>query len=132
MPETIQLRAYGCLTNDDDPATNCRVYRLRDEAGRRTGEISRFLTPIFDVDGNTIVGREFRGCTFSKGSETICTTILVFRDTAQTRRGRIVLTGVPGHPLPITGGSGAYRNVRGEGIAEPDHGSWLVTLRLIP
>lgn len=130
-PMVIQLRVYGCATNDHDPATDCHVYRLIDEAGHRTGEISRFRTPIFDLDGNE-VGREFRECVSSRGSGSICTTILTLRDSAHTERGRIVLTGVPDHVIPITGGSGAYQNAHGQGEAESDHGSWLVTLSLTP
>jgi hypothetical protein len=83
---------------------------LKDEKGNRTGEISRFRTPIFDLEGND-VGREYLSCVYSKGTDSICTTVLVLRESATTQRGRIVLSGVPGHPLPIIGGSGAYLGV---------------------
>ena len=128
-PIVLQLRAYGCTRNDDDPATRCHVYRLKDEKGNRTGEISRFRTPIFDLEGND-VGLEFRSCIYSSGSQAVCTTILALRASPATDRGRIVLSGVPDHAIPITGGSGAYVGVEGEGRAVPNQGSWLVTLSL--
>lgn len=131
VPTVVQLRAYGCLTNDVDPATRCHVYRLKDEKGDRTGEISRFRTPIFDLEGNE-VGLEFRSCIYSSGSQAVCTTILALRASPVTQRGRIVLSGVPDHAIPITGGSGAYVGAEGEARAVADQGSWLVTLNLTP
>ena len=44
-PQVIELVTTGCATNDNDPATECRVYRLKDtEAGtqRRRSSDSRF------------------------------------------------------------------------------------------
>ena len=40
-PTVLELVTKGCHTNDDDPETKCRVYRLKDTDGKYSGEIFR-------------------------------------------------------------------------------------------
>ena len=130
-PETIELHLNGCLTNDDDPATRCHVYRLSDEAGQRTGNLTQFRTPVFDADG-TEIGRDFLQCFTARGTGTVCTEIIHLRPGPYTQRGKIVITGMAGTRSPITGGAGAYKTAHGTAAIENVNGEWVLKVNLIP
>ena len=132
QPVVIELTTPGCLTNDDDPATRCHIYRLRDENGRRSGEITRIRQPVFDKDG-TDVGILIGQFESGKGTGTTVTGVLNLKDGPFTDKGTVVLIGAPGvFDGAVLGGSGAYDNVRGDWVAEGVEGGFLLTLNLIP
>ena len=133
-PQVIELVSRGCFNNDHDPLTECAGFNFRD--GSRDGAISRFKVPIFDIDGNP-VGKGYVECVWATKTGSICTVILSLQEGPYTEQGQIVSTGLGIGPRtsPITGGSGAYANVRGElvGSEHPsDPDAFLVTLYLIP
>lgn len=131
-PQVIELVTYGCSTDDDDPATGCRVFELRDDEGKRSGEIFRFRTPSSDVDGNP-VGQGFLQCDIAKGTGRTCTLILSLKPGPHTERGTIVAMGVqPFPPAAIVGGSGAYLNVHGEMSGEEQSDGFHIFVNLIP
>lgn len=131
-PQVVELVTKGCATNDDDPATECRVYQLKDTDGERSGEIFRFKVPLQDTDGNP-VGRGYLECSGSKGTGQTCTLVLSLKPGPFTELGTIVSTGVNSlPPNAITGGSGAYLNVRGEITGENQSDGFHLTLNLIP
>ena len=131
-PEVIELVTTGCATNDDDPATDCRVYELTDDEGGRSGTIFRFKVWVEDVDGNR-VGYTYLQCDIAKGTGRTCTNVLVLRPGPYTERGTIVSMGVQPFPPPaIVGGSGAYLNVRGEVFGEEQNDGFHLFVHLIP
>jgi hypothetical protein len=131
-PQVLELVTYGCSTDDGDPATGCRVFYLRDDEGKRSGEIFRFRTPIADVDGNP-VGQGFLQCDIAKGTGRTCTLVLSLKPGPHTELGTIVATGVESFPPPaITGGSGAYLNVRGDITGEDQNDGFHLFVNLIP
>lgn len=130
-PQVIELVTSGCATNDADPATECRVYQLKDTDGERSGEIFRFKVPLADTDGNP-VGRGYLECSGSKGTGSTCTLVLSLKPGPFTDLGTIVSTGLNLPPRAITGGSGAYLNVRGEITGEDQSDGFHLTLNLIP
>ena len=131
-PQMIELTTVGCSTDDGDPATECAVYPLRDSEGQRSGDIVRFKVPLWDVDG-TQVGRGFLECIGAKGTGSMCTAVFSLKEGPYTDLGTIVSTGVGGlPPRAITGGSGAYLNVRGEITGETVGDDFVLTLNLIP
>jgi hypothetical protein len=131
-PQVIELVSTGCDTNDNDPATECRVYRLIDTDGERSGAIFRFKVPLQDTDGNP-VGRAYLECSGSEGTGQTCTLVLSLKAGPFTERGTIVSTGItPFPPRAITGGSGAYLNVRGDMTGEDQNDGFHLFLNLIP
>ena len=131
-PQVIELVTVGCATNDGDPATDCRVFELRDTDGHRSGTIFRFRVPVLDVDGNA-VGRVYLHCDGAKGTGQTCTSVLSLKPGPHTERGTIVSTGVNQlPPAAITGGSGAYLNVRGDVTGEEQSDGFHIFVNLIP
>ena len=130
-PQVIELTTVGCTTDDGDPATECSVYRLEDTEGQRSGSVVRFRVPVWDVDG-TQVGRAFLECVTSTGAGSVCTNVLSLKEGPYTDLGTIVSTGTGLPPRAITGGSGAYLNVRGEMTGATVGGDFVLTLNLIP
>ena len=130
-PVTLELYLPGCLTNDDDPATRCHVYLLRDESRRPTGNLTQFQTPIFDADG-TEIGRDFLNCFTARGTGTLCTEVIHLRPGPYTQRGKIVITGIAGKRSPITGGAGAYETAHGSAVADVVKGEWVLNVNFIP
>ena len=131
-PQVLELVTYGCSTDDHDPATGCRLFRLKDDEGKRSGEIFRFRTPLADVDGNP-VGEGFLQCDIAKGTGRTCTLVLSLKPGPHTERGTIVATGLEAFPPPaITGGSGAYLNVRGDISGQEQNDGFHLFLNLIP
>ena len=131
-PQVIELVTTGCATDDNDPQTECRVYRLTDTDGERSGEVFRFKVPLADTDGNQI-GRGYLECSGSKGKGQTCTLVLSMKPGPFTDLGTIVSTGVNSlPPNAVTGGSGAYLNVRGVITGKFGPGGFHLTLNLIP
>jgi hypothetical protein len=131
-PQVLELVTGGCSTDDNDPATECRVFDLTDNEGDPSGTIFRFRVPLSDVDGNP-VGRSFLQCDGAKGTGQTCTLILSLKSGPHTEQGTIVSTGVNTlPPTAITGGSGAYLNVRGEMTGEEQSDGFHLFVNLIP
>lgn len=133
QPEVIELTLDVC-------GDSCRLFELRDPVFGRRGNalIALSKDPLFDVDGNQ-VGHQSEHCTTSDGTgggtPWVCTYLLKLNAGAHTEHGTIVTTGIyrfsdPSR-LAVTGGTGAYENVRGYATlvdAEPA----TLTLNLIP
>jgi hypothetical protein len=130
-PQVIELVASGCSTNDNDPATECRVFPLRDSDGKLSGDIARFRVDMTDGDGNP-VGRSYAECTAAKKTGSICTLVLSLKDGPYTDVGTIVATGTGLPPSAVTGGSGAYLNVGGEITGEDQSDGFHLFVNLIP
>ena len=92
--------------------------------------------PLLDVDGNQ-VGHMNISCTVADAPQTnwVCTNVLTLKPGDHTERGTVVTTGIGLGPGPtdrfaVTGGTGAYENVRGFAIQDDEQN--LYTLHLIP
>jgi hypothetical protein len=126
-PTVIELTTPGCRDLDD-----CPLYRLRDSEGELTGVLRRFRDALSDVDGDP-VGWSYRECFGAKRTGTICTHVLVLMPGPHTERGTITAAGVyhgPPTTFAVTGGTGAYRNVRGELTGTEGAGGFVFTLSL--
>ena len=114
-----------------------RFYDLREHDGRGSSQILLGKWPLFDVDGNK-VGHMNETCLGpSHGPEgatsEICTFVHKLKAGPNTKRGTVVTTGYqlfgPGtRNWAVTGGTGAYVNVRGHATRTED----AYTLHLIP
>jgi hypothetical protein len=132
-PKLIELNAGHC----GGPQTRCRFYGLRTE-GKVDGQILTVQGPSTDVDG-TAVGRFRETCTYVGGTSNVCTQVFTLKPGPHTERGSIVTTGVLGEwveglngTFAVTGGTGAYVNVRGHAEKVYDGRDFIFTLHLIP
>lgn len=129
-PTVIELTTPGCRHIDD-----CHIYRLRDDQGARTGTLRRSRDPLYDLDGNP-AGTSFGQCFGAKRTGTICMLVLNLTPGPHTELGAITTAGIRHESFPntlaVTGGTGAYQNVRGELIATTDARGFVFTLNLIP
>jgi len=130
QPEVIELSLEIC------GRPNCTGWELRHvEWGRGTGLITVARDPLFDVDG-TQVGSQRTQCVVS--ASWVCTWLVALKDGPYTESGTIVTTGIygweEGSTLAVTGGTGAYENVRGSATLESasDPGGYVLTLNLTP
>ena len=110
-------------------------YILRDTEGRRSGEISVFREPLLDADANP-VGNVRVECVSARRVAWYCTTIATLHAGPFTQKGTIVFTGLfrgfNGEELAVTGGTGAYQNVRGYATLTVQNDLFVRTLYLIP
>jgi hypothetical protein len=134
-PKVIELSLDLC-------GDSCRGFELQDPVfGRRgTAWIVLSKDPLFDVDGNK-VGQQSEQCTVSGGTPWVCTYVLALKAGPHTEPGTVVLTGIyrfsdPPEELAVTGGTGAYENVRGyatqEVVGTGADRHEVLTLNLIP
>jgi hypothetical protein len=138
-PEVIELSLDVC-------SNACRGFELRDVGfGRRgTALITLNHDALLDVEGNP-VGRSSAQCTTSggKGGGTpwVCTIVVTLKAGTYTEAGTVVLTGIyrfsdPPEEYAVTGGTGAYENVRGyatqELVGTGADRHEVLTLNLIP
>ena len=140
-PTVIELFTKGCSSR----GSTCRVFTLKDADGRKSGMIARGNQRLYDVDGN-IVGRHRVSCTIAWGTGWFCERIETIRPGPNTERGTITVTGLfrpefggSGDPskfdtFAVTGGSGAYANVRGYATEswDPGRDAYAHTFHLIP
>jgi hypothetical protein len=133
QPEVIELSLDLC-------GDSCRGFELRDVAfGRRgTAWITMSSDQLFDVDDNR-VGRQSYDCTSSEGrgegTPWVCTFVLSLKDGAYTDRGTVTTTGIYRFDISrfaVTGGTGAYENVRGYATMEDVGKREVLTLNLTP
>ena len=112
-------------------------YPLRDP--RQTGQVTLLKRWLFDVDRNK-VGHMNISCTAAVHPTVnwVCINILTLKPGPHTERGTVVTTGIYNSPpdgpssdvFAVTGGTGAYENVRG--VATQEDGPRRFTLNLIP
>ena len=136
-PEVIELSVDIC--GHEGP---CRYFFLTDSGETQTGQITLTKNPLFDVDGNE-VGHMNISCVASsrpsgKGqTDWICTYVLTLKAGSHTDQGTVVASGIYASPadpdvFAVTGGTGAYVNVRGYATHEDGPGQDPFTLHLIP
>jgi hypothetical protein len=131
-PEVIELRWQVCFGEGE-----CRFYALTEFSGKQTGQITLAKNPLYDADGNR-VGHINETCTTSATRDDrrltpwLCTWVNTFKPGPYTERGTIVTVGNwdSDRPYAITGGTGAYANVRG--YATLHGGEMNYTLHLTP
>lgn len=112
-----------------------RDFALEDPDGKSTGSIWLLREPVVDVDGNA-VGTFRIQCIHASGIGRTCTDVAVLKPGPHTDAGTIVMTGLfrgfNGESLAVTGGTGAYANVRGHMTLTVEGGEFVRTLYLIP
>ena len=131
-PEVIELSLDLC-------SNRCRGFELQAPIfGRGTAWIVASDDLLFDVDG-TRVGRQSFQCTVP--GPWVCTYVITLKAGPHTEPGTVVTTGIyrfsdPPEELAVTGGTGAYENVRGyatmELVGTGADRHELLTLNLIP
>lgn len=129
QPEVIELSLDVC-------GAKCKGYALRDPIfGQGNGFMTLSRDPVFDVDGNK-VGNQDESCVVSKGTAFVCSYVITLKDGQHTQAGTVVTTGIYLFDDPttfaVTGGTGAYANVRGYAALETSGGQEFLTLNLIP
>ena len=128
-PEVIELSTAVCGT----PGW-CRHFPMVDWDGRQTGQVSIIRNPIYDADGKK-VGTVNVWCSVGLGTDWVCTYVHTLKAGAYTAVGTIVTTGIytgnDGDVFAVTGGTGAYDNVRGHATMNYS-GELNYTLNLIP
>jgi hypothetical protein len=126
-PQTIELI--------NGPGEESRDYPLLDAEGKVRGSMSVYREPVLDVDGND-VGTVHVECILAKGINYRCTSIAVLKPGPHTQAGSILFAGVfrgfNGESLAVTGGTGAYENVRGSVTLSVEGDDFVRTLHLIP
>lgn len=130
-PQVIELVTRGCGTDDDDPATFCKVFEPKDTDGDRSGQIVRFRVPLSDVDANP-VGQLFLQCDGAKTTGETCSTVLSLKPGPHTEQGTIVSMGNKLPAAAILGGSGAYLNAGGEITGEEQPDGFHMFVNLVP
>lgn len=109
-------------------------YPLRDSSGKRSGGISHLKEQLIDVDGDP-AGTQVWDCFGSKVTDS-CTNIVTLRSGPHAERGTVVITGIfrgfNGEKFAVTGGTGAYGNVRGYATLTVEGGEFVTTLYLTP
>jgi hypothetical protein len=132
-PQTIELSVDPC-------SVRCRFYPLREADGLRTGQVTLTKNPLFDADGNR-AGNLNISCTVSDGpggpTDWVCTYIHTLKAGPYTEQGTVVAhgiyTGDDGDVFAVSGGTGAYENVRGHATMNYGASPELnYTLTLIP
>lgn len=135
QPEVIELSLDLC-------GDQCRGFELTDVVfGRRgTAWIVTSEDPVFDVDGAK-VGHQSYDCTVSYGRNDkggtpwLCTFVITLESGPHTETGTVVTTGIydfDGSTFAVTGGTGAYENVRGYATMVLVDDREVLTLNLIP
>jgi hypothetical protein len=128
-PVVIALSSTGATDGGS------RTYILRDADGGRSGNISVFREPLLDEDANH-VGNVRVECVTAPGVAWYCTGIATLHAGPFTQEGTIVYTGLfrgfNGEELAVTGGTGAYQNVRGYAALTVKDELFVRTLYLIP
>lgn len=129
QPEVIELSLELC------GRPNCTGWELRHAAwGRGTGLLTVARDPIFDADG-TRVGSHRMQCVVGDWQ---CNVVLELKAGPYTELGTVVTSGIfrweEGSTFAVTGGTGAYENVRGSATLEDPSGPGdnVLTLNLIP
>jgi hypothetical protein len=130
QPTVIELSTPLCIRGS---SPHCRGSSVRwDLWGRGAGIIAASQDPVFDIDDNRV------GILKHRCVDWVCTDLLKLVDGQFTDRGTVVITGYfhPGDPSTwaVTGGTGAYENVRGFArmVSERVKKRHSLTLTLIP
>jgi hypothetical protein len=134
-PVTIPVWATACGEAD----THCKFFPIDTYGGKQGGDIETFNVPIADQDG-TIVGRNKVACTHARAVAAICNGVEILHAGAHTEAGTVQFAGIWTGPSPddppavfaITGGTGAYDNVRGHLTFGNDGTRFPIVMYLIP
>ncbi len=128
-PTVIALSSVGATER------NSRTYPLRDADGKRSGSISVYREPLLDADDNP-VGNVRTECFGAGHVVSSCSSIVILHAGPHTEDGSVVFTGLfrgfNGEALAVTGGTGAYENVRGYATLTVEGELFIRTLYLIP
>jgi hypothetical protein len=128
QPEVIELSLSIC------GRPNCTGWELRHaEWGRGGGLITVARDPLFDADG-TRVGSHRMQCVVGDWQ---CNVVIELKAGPYTELGTVVTSGMfrwESSTFAVTGGTGAYENVRGSATLEDPRGpdNAVLTLNLIP
>ena len=137
QPEEIVLTHSNCGKD-----ARCQYFKL-DKYGQSGGfgQLIQAWVPLHDFDGN-VVGALHGHVVTVQGTGSTATVIQTLKDGPHTSRGSITLTGfVPSGgcyfgdkvcTFAVTGGTGAYDNVRGHATVERVGKKIRTTLSLIP
>lgn len=111
-----------------------RAFPLRNADGKRA-LITILKEGLDDVDG-AAVGNHRWNCVGSHGYGQVCNDVIHLKQGAHTERGSITVAGefrgYNGESWAVTGGTGAYVNVRGHLTLSVEGGEFTQTLYLIP
>ena len=125
-PASIRLQFGKVLVAHD--------YRLRDDEGHRSGQMSFLKIRLRDAAG-TEIGRNRSQCTSSADVGWWCTYTLVLQDGTYTDEGTITVTGLfkgfNGEESAVIGGTGAYRDATGYATAAVENGDLILTVELV-
>jgi hypothetical protein len=123
-PETLVLFAHGGKAAHLDVG----------DKGSSPGDVYMFSIPLYDETDTTRVGVVHYECTVQPGTGwELCSAALDI-----SGRGMLVATGslhftdATTYPMPITGGTGDFANVRGDGVIEELDSGFKYTLNLLP
>jgi hypothetical protein len=126
-PTVIKLQAV--------PGGTERHYPLRDGQGHKSGSLDELRELVVDIDGDP-VGAVFSQCFFARTVVWRCEVIAVLKDGPHTDKGTIHFSGIfrgfTGERFAVTGGTGAYDNVRGSATLTVENNKFIRTLYLIP
>jgi len=135
QPEEIVLTHSVCGKD-----ARCQYFRLLPRSGGY-GQLIQGRLPSRDIDGN-VVGMSHANVVTAQGTGSIATVIETLKDGPHTSRGSITLTGFVQRDgcyfgdevctFAVTGGTGAYVNVRGHATLEQVGKKIRTTLSLIP
>jgi len=136
QPEEIVLTHSICGKD-----ARCEFFRLDPSSRGGDGQLIQGRLPSRDVDGN-VVGMSHAQVVTVEGTGSTATVIQTLKDGPHTSRGTITLTGFVQRDgcyfgdevctFAVTGGTGAYVNVRGHATLERVGKKIRTTLSLIP
>lgn len=123
-PETLVLFAHGQKAAHLDFG----------DKGFSPGDVYMFSIPLYDATDTTRVGVVHYECTAQPGNGwELCTAALDI-----SGRGMLVSTGslhftdATTYPMPVTGGTGDFANVRGDAVIESAAHGYKYTFNLLP
>jgi hypothetical protein len=128
-PETIELTVGDGVKS--------HTYKLRDTDGRRSASLDVYREPVLDADG-THIGAVLSECLqWGTGERNwTCSSVAKLKDGPYTDAGTVTFEGIfrgfNGEQLAVTGGTGAYSNVRGTVVLAVQNDGFVRTLNLIP
>lgn len=133
-PMVFDLESRGLK----DPAVfNQYVLRNNTQGGGR-GFVGTLSIPYAEEAGGDAVARDRASCTDTPDVGVLCSHVWTFEASGSIERGTVTLSGIfrslendTVNRYAVTGGTGAYQNVRGY-VTERIGRTWLVTFHLTP
>jgi hypothetical protein len=124
-PETLVLFAHGGKAAHVDVG----------DKGYSSGDVFMFSIPLNDETDTTRVGVIHYECTVQPGNGwELCSAALDITDRGMlVSTGSIHFTDATTYPMPVTGGTGDFANVRGDATIEVvDNDTYKYTFSLLP